>query len=114
MNAETIVNLVIAIVSLIPTLVSVICLIVNIIKNKNWDLVKQIANSAMSEVEVYAKNFPGMTSQQKLDKALEIIENSLRAQGITFDSSTISKIISYIQEMCSWSKTVNAIENKGN
>lgn len=96
-----------AVCALIPTLISVFCLIKNIIKNKNWELVKKITMEAMTSVEEYAKDHPEMTSDEKLEMALGAVKAGLTAAGISFDEALIEQIIAYINELCSWSKTVN-------
>jgi uncharacterized OsmC-like protein len=107
MKFETICNLIIAICGVIPTIVSLVVLIVNIIKNKNWTLIVTMIKEAMTTVETYAKEHPEMTSDDKLNMALESVKSACSAAGIKLDTELIKKIISYINEMCSWSKTVN-------
>ena len=94
--------------ALIPTIISVVCLIKNIIKNKNWELVKNITLSAMSSVEEWAKTHPEMSSEDKLNMALEAIKSGLAAADIEFNEQLVKQIIAYIEEMCKWSKAVNA------
>ena len=100
-----------AICALIPTIVALFALIKNIIKNKNWALIMKIANSAMSAVETYSKEHPGMTSEEKLEMALEAIKASCRTAGIALDEANSQRIVEYIAEMCAWAKTVN-VTNK--
>ena len=100
-----------AICALIPTIVALFALIKNIIKNKNWALIMKIANSAMSTVETYSKEHPGMTSVEKLEMALEAIKASCRTAGIALDEANSQRIVEYIAEMCAWAKTVN-VTNK--
>lgn len=107
MKFETICNLIIAICGVIPTIVSLVVLIVNIIKNKNWTLIVTMIKEAMTTVETYAKEHPEMPSDDKLNMALESVKSACSAAGIKLDTELIKKIISYINEMCSWSKTVN-------
>ncbi len=102
MTASEIVNLIIAIASLIPTLISVGALIVNIIKNKNWKLVMTIADEAMKTVEEYSKLHPDMTSQQKLDMAIESVKSGLSVAGIAVDEKLVKRIIEYITESIGW------------
>ena len=106
-KVQIIINLIIAICSLIPTLVSLVCLIKNIIKNKNWKLVQKIALNAMTATEEYATEHPGMTGEQKLEMALTGVKAGLTAAGIVFDENLVKQVIAYINEMCGWSKTVN-------
>lgn len=107
MKFELICNLIISIASLIPTIVSLVALIINVIKNKNWTLVVKVANSAMSTVEEYAKEHPGMTSEEKLEMAIKAIKSGCESAGIALDEATLARTIEYIQEMCAWAKTVN-------
>ena len=106
-----VVELIGAICALVPTIVSVCALIKNIIKNKNWALIMKIANSAMSAVEVYSKEHTGMTSEEKLEMALEAIKASCQTAGIALDEANLQRIVEYIAEMCAWAKTVN-VANK--
>lgn len=111
MNADTfqlICSLVTAIAGVIPTIVSVVLLVRNIIKNKDWQQVCEIAKAAMTAAEDYAKEHPEMSGEQKLDFALEIIKKGLNAAGIKFDEALIKQIIDYINQLCSWTKTVNS------
>lgn len=100
-------DIIVAVCGLIPTIVSVVCLIVNIIKTKNWQLVEEMAKQAMSSVEEFAKTHPEMTSEDKLNLALEAIKSGLAAAKIKVDDALIKQVIEYIKQMCSWSKTVN-------
>ena len=106
-----VVQLIAAVCALVPTLVSVFALIKNIIKNKNWTLIMKIANSAMSAVESYSNEHPVMTSEEKLEMALEAIKVSCQAVGIALDEANLQRIVDYITEMCAWAKTVN-VTNK--
>lgn len=96
------------VIALVPTLIAVVALIKNIIKNKDWKLIQQIAKAAMTKAEEYAKEHPNMTSEQKLEYALEIIKSGLNEANIEFDENLIKQIVAYINELCSWSKTVNS------
>ena len=106
-----VVELIGAICALVPTIVSVCALIKNIIKNKNWALIMKIANSAMSAVEVYSKEHTGMTSEEKLEMAVEAIKASCQTAGIALDEASLQRIVEYIAEMCAWAKTDN-VANK--
>ena len=61
----------------------------------------------MTTVEEYAMEHPEMTSEDKLEMALQAVKAGLGAAGISVDEELIKKIIDYISEMCEWSKTVN-------
>lgn len=100
-------DFIIAICGVIPTIITTFLLVKNIIKEKDWKVVEKIAMSAMTSVEDYASQHPEMTSTEKLDMAILGVKAGLAAAGIKIDEDLIKKIIAYIEEMCSWSKTVN-------
>ena len=102
MSPQEILELVVAIVSVIPTIVSVVLLIINIVKNKNWNMVMDIADAAMRKVEEYSKEHPGMSSDEKLDMALEAIKAGLEVAGIKLDKALLQRIIAYIKQSISW------------
>lgn len=102
-------DLIVAILGIIPTVVAGIALIRTIIKNKNWTAVANIAKDAMSAVEQLATQ-TDMSGEEKLNLALEIIKKNCTANGIAIDDSLTSKIIEYIAELCKWSKTINVIK----
>ena len=68
-----IVGLIGAIAALVPTLIKLFNTMKELIQNKNWQALKDIAKVAMQEVEEHYRQHPEMTSQQKLDMAIEII-----------------------------------------
>lgn len=107
MTTSEIVNLIIAVVSVIPTLVSVVCLIVNIIKTKNWNLVMDIADAAMREVEEYSRTHPGMSADDKLNMALKAVETGLSVAGIKCDTALLKRIIDYIKQSITWFNEMN-------
>lgn len=107
-KVELICDLIIAVAGIIPTIISLVCLIKNIIKQKNWELIMRITQSAMSTVEEYSKTHINVTSEDKLNMALEAISAGCAAAGITLDVELAKQIKAYIEEMCKWSKTVNA------
>lgn len=112
MSPSDITNLVIAIVSIIPTIVSVVALIVNIIKNKNWKLVTTIADSVMESVEAYAKAHPGMSSDDKLNMAIEGIKSGLAVAGISLDETALKRVIDYVKESIKWFNGMQGEESK--
>ena len=107
MTTSEIVNLIIAIISIIPTLVSVVCLIINIVKTKNWNLVMDIADASMREVEEYSRTHPDMTSDDKLNMALKAIETGLSVAGIKLDTDLLKRIIDYIRQSINWFNEMN-------
>ena len=100
-------ELIITVAGVIPTIVSLVCLIKNIIQNKNWTLVMKMAMEAMTTVEAYALEHPEMTSDDKLEMALEAVKTACAAAGVDVNVELIMRIKSYIEEMLKWSKTVN-------
>ena len=102
MNWQEILALISGICTLIPTLVSVFVLVRNIIKNKNWTLVMSIADAAMRKVEDYSKEHPGMSSDEKLEMALQAVKAGLGVANIKFDDKLVKRIIEYIKQSISW------------
>lgn len=100
------------IVSAASAVVAFVLLIVKAVKDKNWKLITEIAKQVMADVEEFAKLHPEMTSEDKLNMALEGIKTAMTAAGIKFDEKVIKKLIDYISEMCKWSKKVNTVEVK--
>lgn len=94
-------------VSAISAIVAFVTLIIKAIKDKNWKAITEIAKTVMADVEEFAKTHPDMTSDDKLNMALEGIKTAMSAAGIKFNEKVIKKLIDYITEMCKWSKKVN-------
>jgi len=101
-------NLIITVCGVIPTVVTVILFVKNLIEQKNWKAIEPIVKAAMTAAEEYAKEHPGMSGEEKLDFALATIKGGLDAAGIAFDEKLVKQIVAYINELCKWSKTVNA------
>lgn len=55
---------------------------------------------AMTAVEAYAKEHPEMTSDDKLNMAVEAVKAACASQGIDLDDKLIKDIISEIQKLC--------------
>lgn len=108
MSVQEICTLIETIVAVVPTLVAVGALVYNIIKNKNWALVQKMIQAAMTTVEDYAKEHTAMTSAEKQEMAIEAVKASCAEAGITVDAALLKRIVAYIEQLCSWSKTVNA------
>ena len=102
MTWQEILGLVSAIVTIIPTIVSTVLLVRNIIKNKDWATIMDIADASMRKVEDYSKKHPDMSSEEKLDMALESIKAGLEVVGIKLDKDLINRIIAYIKESIYW------------
>ena len=66
-----------------------------------------IANAAMKEVEDYAREHPEMTSDQKLEMALEAAKKGLQVAGITLDTAAVQRLIEYIQKAIGWHNEMN-------
>lgn len=105
-DANQIASLIYTIVSLailvIPSIVSAIIFIVKAVKNKDWKQIMSVADAAMKEVEEYAKTHPTMTSDQKLDMALNAVQKSLSSMNIAFDDATKEKTKNYINQTIKW------------
>lgn len=91
-----------AIATLIPTLVKLFKTAKELLKNKNWSKLKEIAMTVMKEVEDYYKIHPSMTSQEKLNMAIDIIKLSAASLEIDLNEEAIRDLISYINQTIKW------------
>jgi len=107
MSTQLILELVIALVGVVPTVVSLVTIVVKMIKDKNWTAIAKFAQDAMSQAEAYAAEHPEMAGQDKLDMALTIVKQMCAANNIALDEESLKKVIAYIEELIKWSKTVN-------
>lgn len=108
MDWKEIISFIPELISAISAIVAFVCLIVKAVKDKNWKLITEIAKKVMADVEEFAKAHPNMTSEDKLNMALEGVKTAMTAAGIKFNEKTVKKLIDYIAEMCKWSKKVNS------
>ena len=97
-----IVGLIGAIAALVPTLIKLFNTMKELIQNKNWQAIKDIAKAAMKEVEEHYRLHPEMTSQQKLDMAVGIIIEGAKAIEVEVNEETIRDIIKYIEDTIKW------------
>lgn len=97
-----IVGLIGAIAALIPTLIKLFKTFKELIANKNWAALTKIAMNAMKEVEVEYKKNPNMSSQEKLDMAIEIIQSSAAQMGVEVTDELIDNLVKYINDTIKW------------
>lgn len=114
-NVNSVVQLIISICTLvgligglIPTIIVLVGKIKEIIKNKDWQTIVGMIKVAMTEVEDYAKLHPEMSGKDKLDMCVKAVEAACARAGVKLDDDLIQKIISTIEDLCQWSKTVNS------
>ncbi len=107
MSTQLVLELVIALVGVVPTVVSLVTIVVKMIKDKNWTAIAKFAQDAMSQAEAYAAEHPEMTGKDKLDFALTLVKQACAANNIALDEEALKKVIAYIEELIKWSKTVN-------
>jgi hypothetical protein len=97
-----IVGLIGAIAALVPTLIKLFKTIKELVENKNWAALTKIAMSAMRDVEVEYKKNPNMSSQEKLDMAIEIIQSSAAQMGVEVTDELIDNLVKYINDTIKW------------
>lgn len=97
-----IIGLVGAIAALIPTLIKLFKTFKELVANKNWAALTKIAMSAMKDVEVEYKKNPNMSSQEKLDMAIEIIQSSAAQMGVEVTDELIDNLVKYINDTIKW------------
>lgn len=97
-----IVGLIGAIAALIPVAIKLFKALKEIVKNKNWSKIKDIAKAAMTTVEDYHKSHPGMSSDDKLNMALDIIQAGCKEIGVEIDDATLENLVNYIKQTINW------------
>lgn len=97
-----IVGLIGAIAALIPTLIKLFKTFKELVANKNWAALTKIAMGAMKDVEVEYKKNPNMSSQEKLDMAIEIIQSSAAQMGVEVTDELIDNLVKYINDTIKW------------
>lgn len=91
-----------AIGALIPVIIKLVKTLKEIVKNKNWNEIKDIAKAAMTTVEEYHKSHPEMTSDDKLNMALDIIQAGCKEIGVEVDDATLDNLVNYIKQTINW------------
>lgn len=103
MSIGEIVTLVITVVTALPAIVTAIIALVKIIKNKQWDTIKALADDAMKYVEEYSKAHPEMTSDDKLNMAVELVAQGCASlTGVKWDETLVENIKKYIKMCIGW------------
>lgn len=97
-----IVGLIGAIAALIPVAIKLFKALKEIVKNKNWSKIKDIAKAAMTTVEEYHKSHPEMSSDDKLNMALDMIQAGCAEIGIEVDEVTLNNLVDYINQTIDW------------
>lgn len=97
-----IVGLIGAIGALIPVIIKLVKALKEIIKNKNWNEIKDIAKAAMTTVEEYHRSHPEMSSDDKLNMALDIIQAGCKEIGVEVDDVTLDNLVNYIKQTINW------------
>lgn len=97
-----IVGLIGAIAALVPTLIKLFKTIKELIANKNWAALTKIAMSAMRDVEIEYKKNPNMTSEEKLEMALDIVVEQAAELEVQVDENSIKEVIKYINDTIKW------------
>ena len=95
-----------AIAALVPSLIKLFKALKEIVKNKNWQALKDIAKAAMQEVEEHYRTNPTMTSKQKLDMAIDLIVEGAKEINVEIDETTIESLIEYIEKTIKWANSM--------
>ena len=97
-----IIGLIGAIAALVPTLIKLFKTIKELVANKNWVKLTQIAMNAMQEVEIEYRKNPNMSSKEKLDMAIEIIQSSAAQMGVEVTDEVVDNLVKYINNTIKW------------
>lgn len=99
-----IIGLIGAVAALVPTLIKLFKTVKELVSNKNWATLTQIALGAMKEVEVHYRANPNMSSQAKLDMAIDLIKKSSADLGIEVTDELVDDLVKYIEDTIQWAK----------
>lgn len=109
-NTITLITLIIglvgAIAALIPTLIKLFNVIKEMAKNKNWSKLTAIAMDAMMDVEKHYRENPNMTSEEKLEMALDIVIEQAAELEVQIDENSIKEVIKYIEDTIKWANNM--------
>ena len=97
-----IIGLIGAVAALIPTLIKLFKTIKELVSNKNWLKLTKIALGAMKEVEAHYRANPNMSSQAKLDLAIDLIKKSSADLGIDITDELVDDLVKYIEDTIQW------------
>lgn len=107
MTVGEICTLITTIAGLIPAIIGLIVFLTKTIKNKNWNALREIAETAMKTAEDYAKEHPGMKGDAKLDMAMEIIQESAKSMNIVITDELCEQLKIYIKKSITWFNDMN-------
>lgn len=94
---SAIVGLVGAIIALIPTVIRVIRLGKEIIKNKDWNKIKEIANAAMIAAEAKFKE-----GSDKKEVVIDAVKQACFEANIPLDEDVLDNLVEYIDTIISY------------
>lgn len=97
-----IVGLIGAIVALVPTLIKLCKSLATIVKNKNWDKIKEIADAAMKAAEA-----SGKSGAEKQEMVIAAVKAGCAEAEIELDEEILNNLIKYIQECIAWFNDMN-------
>lgn len=94
---SAIVGLVGAIIALIPTIIKVVRLGKEIIKNKDWNKIKEIANAAMIAAEAKYKE-----GSDKKEAVIDAVKQACFEANIPLDEGVLDNLVEYIDTIISY------------
>lgn len=80
--------------------------IYKLVKNKNWEKLKEIANAAMVTAEA-----SGKAGKDKLQIALDAVQSGAKEAGITISDALLAAIKIYINKAIDQHNTLNAVDS---
>lgn len=101
-------TLITTIVTAFGAIIPAVIAVVKLVKNKQWDAIKEIADRAMKQVEDYSKTHPEMKGEDKLNMAVEIVANECsRLTGVKWDATLVENLKKYITACINWVNEMN-------
>jgi phosphopantothenate synthetase len=99
-------NLISVVAAAIAAVIGLVVTIVKLVKNKNWEKLKEIADAAMVKAEA-----SGKAGKEKLQIALDAIQAGAKEAGITISDSLLEAIKQYIEAAINQHNTLNAVND---
>ena len=96
-----------AVAALIPTVIKLVKKGKELIANKDWEKIKDIAQAAIEQAEK-----SGATGADKKQMVLDSVEAACKEAGITLDATLLANLSDFIDTTIKWFNNMNGRETK--
>lgn len=102
-----IVGLIGAIAALVPTIIKMVKALRELIKNKQWQKIVELAINAMKEAEGLFQE-----GTDKLEYAMKTVKAACKELNIELDDTLVANLEKYIRDLISWHNDMNDAEKE--